>query len=134
MIIDMAQTAGPVAVTIFNIQGDIDASTYEELERQASKAFQAGMQNLILDLSRVDYISSAGVRALNNIFRLLQSSKAESDQLVYQGVRAGTYKSPHLKLVNPKPAVANVLSVTGLDMFLEIHRDQRAAVTSFKSD
>lgn len=134
MNIHVSQTAGPVPVTIFYIQGDIDASTYEELERQATEAFQAGMQNLILDLSRVDYISSAGVRALNSIFRLLRPSEAGSDQSMYQGVRAGTYKSPQLKLLNPNPTVANVLSTTGLDMFLEIHRSLRAAVASFEPD
>jgi anti-anti-sigma factor len=132
MNITTTQTAGPLPVTIFHIQGDIDAETYDELERRAREAYQTGTRRLILDLSGVDYLSSAGVRAMNGIFQLLRSAEGDSDHALYQGVRAGTYKSPHLKLVSPKPDVQSVLSTTGLDMFLEIHRELNAAVASFQ--
>jgi len=46
-------------------------------------------------------------------------------------VRAGTYRSPYLKLFNPSPDVLNTITMTGYDMVLEIHTDLRAALSSF---
>ena len=48
-----------------------------------------------------------------------------------QGLRDGTFKSPHLKLVNPTRHVREVLSMAGLDMFLEIYPNLKDALASF---
>ena len=48
-----------------------------------------------------------------------------------KGLRDGTFKSPHLKLVAPNPTVHEVLKVSGFDMYLEIHRNLKEALASF---
>jgi hypothetical protein len=58
-------------------------------------------------------------------------SATEGDETIRKGVRDGTFKSPHLKLVNPNEGVARVLGMSGYDMFLEIHKDLEDAVRSF---
>ncbi len=123
---------GRVPVTVFRVKGDIDMTTSEELLEQARQVFEAGTTNLLIDLAEVLYMSSAGIRALNSIFnRLRTDSPAESDEAMRKGLAAGTFKSPHLKLLNPSSAVRQVLSMTGIDMFLEIHRNLKDAVASF---
>jgi anti-anti-sigma regulatory factor len=107
-------------------------ATSEELQRQARRAFEDGMRDLVLDLSDVPYMSSAGIRALNDMFRLLRgATPAESDEAIKKGLSDGTFKSPHLKLVNPNRHVQEVLGMSGVDMFLEIHRNVKDAVASF---
>jgi anti-anti-sigma regulatory factor len=118
-------------VTILRIEGDIDTNTYEAVQQRAEEAIQAGARHLVLDLRDVGYVSSAGVRALNAIFQRLRSTASESDADLYQGVRAGTYKSPHLKLANLAPPVTKVLATMGMDMFLEIYPSVNQAVESF---
>ena len=39
------------------------------------------------------------------------------------GINAGTYKSPHLKLANPSRATRLALDTSGFSMFLEILPD-----------
>jgi len=132
MDITVSQEQGRVPVTVFHIHGDINVTTYEQLQQQAREAFDAGTRNLLLDLAEVTYISSAGIRALNDIFRLLRGdSPAESDEAMSKGLRDGTFKSPHLKLLNPSSRVLEVLKIAGVDMFLEIHRHLKDAVASF---
>jgi hypothetical protein len=58
-------------------------------------------------------------------------STEDSEEAVYKGVRDGTYKSPHLKLLNPTEGVSRILSMSGYDMVLEIHKDLQEAVNSF---
>jgi hypothetical protein len=48
-----------------------------------------------------------------------------------KGLSDGTFKSPHLKLLNPSPRVLDVLSIAGVDMFLEVHRNYKDALASF---
>ncbi|NJN95317.1 MAG: STAS domain-containing protein [Anaerolineales bacterium] len=104
--INISQQQGRVPVTIFHLQGDvIDANTYDQVEAQVQAAFESGARNLLLDLTKVRYISSAGLRALHGIFLLLRGdTSAESNQAMKKGLMDGTFKSPHLKLLNPSPA------------------------------
>ena len=77
-------------------------------------------------------MSSAGVRAINQIFNLLRTDAPdESDAAVRQGINAGTFKSPHLKLASLNPRVSDALKAAGVDMFLEFHPDLAAALASF---
>ena len=123
---------GRVPVMVFHLEGEIDSESYEQLQAQASEAFESGTRTLLLDMTKVPYISSAGIRSLHYIFNLLrQDIDSESDEAIRKGLRDGTFKSPHLKLLNPQPKVQQVLKSTGYDMFLEIYPDLRSAVNSF---
>ena len=130
--ISTEEKQGRVPVTIFHLKGDLDGNTYEQLQKKADEVFQAGTRHLILDLSQVPFISSAGIRGLHYVFNLLRTdSVSESDQAISKGLRDGTFKSPHLKLLSPNQNVANLLKVTGYDMFLEVHYNSNEAVKSF---
>jgi hypothetical protein len=55
----------------------------------------------------------------------------EADEVVRSGLRDGSYRSAHLKLLKPNETTLRVLSLAGYDMFLEIHRDLKEAIASF---
>ena len=132
MDITVSLEQGRVPVTVFHIQGDVNVSTYEQLQARAQQAYEAGTRNLLVDLAEVAYVSSAGVRAINSLFNLLRTdTPGESDEAIRNGLSDGSFKSPHLKLLNPTPRVLEVLTMAGVDMFLEIHRDLKTAVASF---
>ena len=132
MVVNVSTEQGRVPVTIFHISGDIDGKTYDQLQAQADQAYQAGMRDLLLDLTHVNYVSSAGIRALHYIFKLLRTNApSESDEVMKKGLMDGSFKSPHLKLLNPSPEVSKVLKITGMDMYMEVFRDQKNAVSSF---
>ena len=132
MDIVVSHEQGRVPVTVFHVKDDIDRASYEQVQTQARQAFEAGTRNLLLDLAEVPYMSSAGIRALHNLFTLLRAdSPSESDQAMRKGMSDGSFKSPHLKLLNPTSRVFEVLKTAGFDMFLEIHRNLKEAVASF---
>jgi anti-anti-sigma factor len=132
MEIRVSNQQGRVPVTVFHIVGDVDTNTYQQLQAQAEQAHAAGASNIVLDLSQAGYVSSAGIRAINHIYTLLRTNApAESDEAVRQGIKAGTFRSPHLKLARLNKRVSEALTNAGVDMFLEFHPDLAAAVASF---
>lgn len=132
MDITILQVEGRVPITVFRVKGKIDVTTYEQFEKQARDTHTAGMKSLLVDLSEVAYISSAGLQALHRLFLLLRTdTSAERNEAMWQGIRDGTFKSPHLKLLRPSANVTEILKLVGYNMFIEIHDDYLKAVASF---
>ena len=130
MDVTVSQAQGRVPVTIFHVAGAV--TTNQELEARAKAAYDGGTRNILIDLTEVPYMATAGLRALHTIFALLRAdTPEESDATTNAGIAAGTFVSPHLKLLNPNAYVLEVLKVAGYDMFLEIHHDMTQAVASF---
>jgi STAS domain len=130
MDVTVSQAQGRVPVTIFRITGAVTDN--QELEARAKEAYAGGARSIVLDLTDVPYMATAGLRALHAIFTLLRAdTPQESDAATKTGIAAGTFTSPHLKLVKPSAYVLEVLKAAGYDMFLEIHRDINQAVASF---
>lgn len=116
-------------VTILQVRGDLTAN--EPLEGEARKAFAGGARDMVLDLSRTPYISSAGLRAIHTIYMLLRSADPVDESSAVRDIARGTYKSPHLKLVKPSKNGLKALTTAGYDIFLELHNSLPEAVASF---
>jgi anti-anti-sigma regulatory factor len=130
MEIVVSQAQGRVPVTIFHIKGDLGDE--DILLARARQVLAAGTQNLLLDLADVPYISSGGLRALHAVWMLLREDTSEAgSKRVKEGIAQGTYRSRHLKLLNPSQNAQKALSVSGFDMFLEVHKRLPAALDSF---
>ncbi|HEX7976089.1 MAG TPA: STAS domain-containing protein [Anaerolineales bacterium] len=132
MTIRVSSEQGRVPVTVFHVSGDIDGNTYEQFQVQAAQTAESGTHDLLIDLSQVGYVSSAGLRAIHYVFNLLRSNTPEeSDEAMRKGLMDGSFKSPHLKLLNPNPAVTTSLKTAGFDMYLAIYHNLKEAVDSY---
>jgi anti-anti-sigma factor len=136
MNIKVSVENGSVPVTVMHIDGNLDASSYEAFEKRADELIAGGARHILVDLSHAPFVSSAGLRALHHIFNNLRSSDITStmtDEEVRRGISAGTYKSPHLKLLNPSKETKSTFELSGFDMFIETFNDRDAALASFQA-
>ena len=74
---------------------------------------QQGDRKLVVDLAAVTYIDSEGIGCLMSIYRLLASHRGS------------------LKLSGLQPRVATMLTMTGIDKVVDVHRDEPAALAAF---
>jgi anti-anti-sigma factor len=126
MEITVSQDQARVPVTVFQVEGRINMGNAENLIKQAEQSYADGTRDLIIDLSGVESMTSAGLRAILSILKLLTfgSSQGESGA----GISG---KSEHLKLVGPSQYVQMVLNTAGFDRYIEIYPELPAALATF---
>jgi len=125
---------GDVQVTVMHVDGNIDSATYEAFQSNADELIKGGAHYILVDLTHAPFVSSAGIRALQHIYEKLRALHPDSDisdEDVKKGIRAGTYKSPRLKLLNPSKETSQTFQMTGFDMYIEIFTDKAEAIASF---
>jgi anti-anti-sigma regulatory factor len=137
MNIDSTQIEGRVPVAVLALDGELDGSNYGELVAQAQESYAAGARYMLIDMSRLTYMSSAGLFALHSIALLLQGRPLpdpEDGWAAFHAVEREQSRGPsqQLKLLSPQPRVVRVLSASGMDQFLEVHQDLQQAIASFQ--
>ena len=120
-----------VPLAILDVRGEIDAQTGPQLEAAAAEAQRQGARHLVLDLSGVSFMGSAGMRALIAIDEMLRAQTGQAGQGEGQTTATASFKSPYLKLLSPPPAVARTLRISGFEMIFNIFSDRQAALDSF---
>jgi anti-sigma B factor antagonist len=100
-------------VNLMTVVGRIDSSNAAELDEALKELLSNGRYNIILDLSGVEYMSSAGLRSL------------------VSAVRECKRRGGDLRLTTPSERVSEVLKLAGLDSVFQIFDDSTTAVGSF---
>ncbi len=102
-------------IIVFLPTGRIDTLASTELVEALQSAVSAGNHNMVVDMSGVDYISSAGLRALAAV---QVRSKAEGGDM---------------KLASLNKRVTRVFNIIGFDLLMSIHPTPEAAIADFSS-
>ena len=106
-------------ISVIHISGNLDASTHKELQDKALELIDEGVQDILLDLSEVSFLGSAGLRVIHALTNKLHK---EED---------GSGKSKHVKLLNPSEDASKVIKTLGFDDYLEIYINIDDAIRSF---
>lgn len=130
LIITTSQVQGDVTVTILHLSGHLHGGTEQQLLDTARQVREDGATHLLLDLAGLEVLASAGLRAIQNIFKLFTPLE---DVALIQKHGAEPYKSPYLKMVCPNPQIYYVLNITGFMQNLFIYNNMDDAIKSFSS-
>ena len=126
--ITASQIQGDVPVTILHLTGHLHGNTETDLLDRARQAQEDGAKHLLLDLSQVEVLTSAGLRAIHNIFNMFTP---QSDRVLIKQHGDEPYKSPYFKLVSPNPNVYYVLNIAGFLQNILIYNNMEDAISSF---
>ncbi len=99
---------------ILRLDGRIDAASSPILERKINQLIEEDHTRLLLDFSRIDYLSSAGMRTLLSATKKLMSKKGE------------------LLLFSLGDEVSEVIKMAGFDKILRIFPSEKEALQFHK--
>jgi anti-anti-sigma regulatory factor len=137
MVILVTQKQGRVPVTVLHLEGRLDGQNYQELIAKGQELHKAGVRDILLDLTDLSYISSAGMVAFHNIALLLRGEKPPSPDQGWNAYRSMGRSSSesntqeHFKLFNPQAEVNHILDMVGFNTIFEIFTDLDEAINSF---
>ncbi|HTP02068.1 MAG TPA: STAS domain-containing protein [Anaerolineales bacterium] len=136
MEITVSNQRGTVPVTVVQPHGDVDASNFSQLISKVQALQSEGVQDFILDLSDVPFMSSAGLVALHSIANMLRGEKVADPQAGWAALKSIDRSresgiQQHVKLLSPQPYVLETFDKAGFTQFFEIFTDLKKAVDSF---
>jgi anti-anti-sigma factor len=132
----ISQKQGRVPVTVLQLIGKLDGSNYMQLIEEARKAYLDGARDLLIDLTELTFMSSAGIAAIHQtalVFRGQLQAEEESGWASYHSIDRdrGSGLQEHVKLLCPQGNVASILDIAAFDSLFEIYHDLDTAVASF---
>jgi len=114
-----------VPVTILSILEEVDSANYGDLLNAGESSIEDGARYLVLDMTNMPHISSAGLRVIHSLLNILHRIHTGTKMT---GVVSG---SPYLKVANLVPRVLDVFRLSGFDLYIEIHPSIESALNSF---
>ena len=97
---------------VVTLAGRIDSSTSADLETALQTLIDKGKRNLVLDMARVDFLSSSGLRVLVNAYKACKGTG-------------------ELCFAQPSERAASSLAIAGVDTLFTVYATREAAVASF---
>lgn len=121
------------------LSGELDARSFSVLMENSKQAHDSGAHYLLLDLSKLDFMSSSGLSALHSMSLLMQdvgiSPMGTQPDQPGGGVPTSTKRSHNrVKIINPQPSVMRTLEMSGFCELFEIFTDQASAIHSCQPD
>ncbi len=102
-----------LAVTTINVEGFLDSSTFPELQEHLEELIHKENYRIIVDLGKLDYISSAGIGVLMGMLQEVRGNDGD------------------LKLINMSSKIRNLFDMLGFSQIIRIYDHAAAAKDAF---
>ena len=107
------ETDNRQSISVVKVKGRVDSETAPELDDALTKLLQANRNQIVLNLQGVDYMSSAGLRAIVK---------------AYQAVQKG---GGNLRLASVSTPVEVILRTVGMMQMLQMYPTEQEAMAAF---
>lgn len=131
MEINVSYHEGTEPVAIMKLKGDLNASTYVAISDKAQELFMNPAHYLLIDMSEVNSISSAGLSALHKIALLYSGGPKQKQEGFDPNLTHSSNARKYVKLLSPQPEVERTLEIAGFKLFFKIYKDLDSALASF---
>jgi anti-anti-sigma factor len=112
------QVQGNVHVTVLHLHGWLDAQGEPVLLAAARDSYEEGSRYVLLDLAKIDALTSAGIRAMQKVYKIFTPVEERP-------------KMARVKLCNAPPQIHNVLGISGFLLTIINYESMQAAIDSF---
>jgi anti-anti-sigma regulatory factor len=136
MTIDVERLGGEPPVTVVALDGELDASNYEQVIDVARDAYADGSRGLVLDLEHLTFMASSGLFALHSAVRIMRGETPPDPEegwaALHQMAHDSDSQSPNVRLAAAQEPIARVLDRTGMLRLFALDASRADAVAALQ--
>ncbi len=115
LTVNLRESAIDASLAVFQLSGHLDAQTVRELEAKFEGQVKAGRVRWIVDLEKLEYISSAG---LGSFVGVLSELRAQGGDIFFVGLT---------------PKMEKIFKVLGFTRIFRVYATESEATLAFKA-
>jgi len=136
MTIDVEHLGGSPSVSVVALDGELDASNYEQVIGIVRDAYARGARGLVLDLGKLTFMASSGLFALHSALRIMRGETPPDPEggwgALHEMAHDHEGAAANVRLAAPQDAIARVLDRTGMAQLFPVDADRGAAVAALQ--
>jgi anti-sigma B factor antagonist len=115
LTVKLRESETDASMAVFQLAGHLDAQTVRELEARFETQVKSGRVRWIVDLEKLDYISSAG---LGSFVGVLSELRAQGGDIFFVGL---------------SPKMEKIFKVLGFTRIFRVYATENEAMLAFKA-
>lgn len=136
MTIDVEHLGGSPAVTVVALDGELDASNYQQVIEIVREAYARGARGLVFDFSRLTFMASSGLFALHSAVRIVRGETPPDAEMGWGALHEMAHDHDatraNVRIAAPQDAIARVLERTGMTTLFGIDASRADAVAALQ--
>jgi anti-anti-sigma factor len=136
MTIDVDHVEGDPSVCVIALDGELDASNYEQVIDAVRQAYAGGDRGLVLDLEKLSFMASSGLFALHSAVRIMRGETPPDPEggwgALHEMSADHDSEARNVRLAAAQDPVARVLDRTGMRQLFGIDASRDDAVAALQ--
>lgn len=136
MTIDVEHLGGSPAVTVVALDGELDASNYQQVIEIVRDAYARGARGLVFDFSRLTFMASSGLFALHSAVRIVRGETPPDPEMGWGALHEMAHDhdstGANVRIAAAQDAITRVLERTGMTTLFGIDASRADAVAALQ--
>jgi anti-anti-sigma regulatory factor len=136
MTIDVERLEGTPPVCVVALDGELDASNYEQVINVVSDAYAAGARGLVFDLAALTFMASSGLFALHSAVRIMRGETPPDPESGWGALHEVSHdhdsEAANVRIAGAQDPILRVLERTGMTRLFVIDPGRTEAVAALQ--
>lgn len=136
MTIDVEHMGGSPSISVVALDGELDASNYEQVIEVVRDAYARGARGLVLDLAHLTFMASSGLFALHSALRIMRGETPPDPEMGWGALHEMSQDhdaaAANVRLAAPQEAIARVLERTGMTGLFGVDASRADAIAALQ--
>lgn len=136
MTIDVEHLGGSPSLTVVALDGELDASNYEQVIEVVRDAYARGARGLVFDLSKLSFMASSGLFALHSALRIMRGETPPDPEMGWGALHEVSHDhdatASNVRLAAPQESIGRVLERTGMGNLFGVDASRDDAVAALQ--
>jgi anti-anti-sigma factor len=136
LTIDVESVDGSPSVTVVALEGELDASNYEQVIDVIRTAYDKGARGLVLDLAGLTFMASSGLFALHSAVRIMRGETPPDPEggwgALHEMSRDHDAQAANVRIAGVQDAISRVLERTGMSRLFGMDANRADAIAALQ--